>query len=60
MLKRGGFKLDKWAFNKRHLIPRNDDSNEILNLDKENVSKTFGIHWNSTLDLFPKIQHGSK
>jgi hypothetical protein len=51
MLKRGGFKLDKWASNKRHLIPRNYDSNAILNLDKENVSKTLGIHWNSTLDI---------
>jgi hypothetical protein len=51
MLKRGGFKLDKWASNKCHLIPRNDDSNAILNLDKENVSKTLGIHWNSTLDI---------
>lgn len=50
LLKRGGFELNRWASNSPSSIPRNNLVNNIQNLDKDCISKTLGIFWNSFLD----------
>ncbi|XP_018394988.1 PREDICTED: uncharacterized protein LOC108773621 [Cyphomyrmex costatus] len=55
LLRRGGFVLRKWASNDKEIlkgVPEASADNLLLELNKESTTKTLGIKWNTTDDVF--------
>lgn len=54
ILSSGGFELRKWSSNNKTLLKGLPDKMEaaVLHLDKDETTKTLGLLWNPSLDIF--------